>query len=421
MSELAPFEHALPPAAAGAVGIVRALAAAGQEALLAGGCVRDLLLGRAPQDYDVATDAPPERVCELFRPTRKVGAQFGVVLVKKRRRWIEVATFRADGPYLDGRRPATVTLTDARHDALRRDFTVNGMFLDPLAMNVIDYVGGRVDLEARVIRAIGDPAQRFNEDHLRLLRAVRFAARLDFPIESVTLAAIQSHASDLAQVAAERVREEFQKMFAHPARRRAWALLGECGLLPYLWSGAAWDAAQLRRVETLLGRLPAEAPFELALAVVLAWRPPTDIQRIARDLTLSNEQRETTAWLVAHQTDLDDPAAPSLGDFKRLMAGPAFPALQMLARARYEDMPDGAQRQAALARRAAAIRPEAVQPPPLVTGEDLLERGVEPGPVYREVLDALYTRQLEEVLQSRAAALRTLDELLAARGHNGAS
>ncbi len=421
MSELAPFNHELPPAAAGAVGIVRELAAAGHQALLAGGCVRDLLLGRAPQDYDVATDAPPERVCELFRPTREVGAQFGVVLVKKCRRWIEVATFRSDGPYLDGRRPATVTLTDARHDALRRDFTVNGMFLDPLEMKVIDYVGGRADLAARVIRAIGEPAQRFAEDHLRLLRAVRFAARLGFPIEPATLSAIQTHAPALTKVAAERVREEFQKMLAHPARQQAWTLLGECGLLPYLWPEAAWDAAHLRRVETLLGRLPAEAPFELGLAVLLAWRSPTDIRRIARDLTLSNEQRETTAWLVAHQTDLDDPAAPSLAEFKRLMAGPAFPALEMLAHVRYRDLPHGAERQAALAQRVAAIPPAAVQPPPLVTGEDLLERGVEPGPIYKEILDVLYTRQLEEALQSRAAALQALDEMLAARDHNTGS
>ncbi len=190
MTETFPLAGELPAESAGAVAIVRTLVAAGHRALLAGGCVRDLLLGSPPHDYDVATDAPPERVTTLFSNTRLVGAQFGVVLVKKKRRWIEVATFRTDDVYLDGRRPVRIALSDARHDALRRDFTVNGMFLDPLAREVIDYVGGRPDLAARVIRAIGAPAARFAEDHLRLLRAARFAARLDFALEPVTLAAV---------------------------------------------------------------------------------------------------------------------------------------------------------------------------------------------------------------------------------------
>ena len=244
MQEVYPFRGALPGAAAAAVATVRALANAGHQALLAGGCVRDLLLGQVPQDYDVATDARPERVVALFRATRQVGAQFGVVLVKKHHRWIEVATFRSDGPYLDGRRPVQVTLSDARHDALRRDFTVNGMFLDPLSLRVIDYVGGQPDLAACLIRAIGEPAARFDEDYLRLLRAVRFAARLGFSIEPATLASIREHAPTLASVAAERVREELEKMFAHPTRCQAWDLLGECGLRPFLWPRAGWTPAQ---------------------------------------------------------------------------------------------------------------------------------------------------------------------------------
>ncbi len=412
MNEVSAYQAELPAAAEGAVRIVHKLTAAGHQALLAGGCVRDLLLGLTPQDYDIATDALPEQVCELFRATRKVGAQFGVVLVKQRRRWIEVASFRTDGPYLDGRRPAEVQLTDARHDAFRRDFTVNGMFLDPLAMKVLDYVGGRTDLDARVIRAIGEPAARFDEDYLRLLRAVRFAARLDFPIEPVTLAAIRDHAPLLAKVAPERVRDELERMFSHPARRRAWVLLQECELLPYLWPQAEWNVEQIQRIDTLLRRLPTDAPFELALAVLLADHGRRKVHRIARELTLSNEGRDTTAWLTAHQADLDDPETPSLAEFKRLMAAPAFDALRMLVGVRYEDMPDGMQRRAVLDARVASIAPQTVQPAPFVTGDDLIQRGVAPGPAYKRILDELYTRQLDEVSTSREEALQTLDELL---------
>ena len=198
MSESFPLPAELPPDAGAAVAVVRRLAEAGHVALLAGGCVRDLLLGRPPQDYDVATDAPPERVQKLFRATRHVGAQFGVVLVRSQQRWIEVATFRVDGPYPDGRHPARVTFSTPREDARRRDFTVNGMFCNPLERTVIDYVGGRADLQARLIRAIGEPTDRFDEDHLRLLRAVRFAARLEFELEPLTLAAIRENAAKLS-------------------------------------------------------------------------------------------------------------------------------------------------------------------------------------------------------------------------------
>ena len=419
MSDVFPLEKSLPAAAEGAVAIVRRLVEAGHQALLAGGCVRDLLLGREPQDYDVATDALPERVCALFRATRRVGAQFGVVLVKLHRQWVEVATFRTDGPYLDGRRPSSVEPTDARHDALRRDFTVNGMFLDPLRMEAIDYVGGRADLEARIIRAIGQPAARFDEDYLRLLRAVRFAARLEFPIEPVTLAAMRSHAATLAQVAPERVREELERMLGHPNRKGAWRLLGECGLRAHLWPRAWWDDVSAARSEVLLGRLPREAPFELALAVLLADRGPDELERIARDLTLSNEQRETLIWFVGHQADLDDPQLPTLAGLKRLMAHPAFDALAMLARARYEDRPNSRERVVVLDGRLAVIPPECVQPPPLITGTDLMRQGLPPGPAYKEILDTLYTRQLEEEVCTRDDALAALMKLLAARGGEG--
>jgi len=416
MPAVYPLTSKLPAAAGEAVAIVRELAGAGHVAFLAGGCVRDLLLGQAPHDYDVATDAPPVRVRELFHATRLVGAQFGVVLVRRRRRWIEVATFRADGPYSDGRHPAEVRFTDAREDALRRDFTVNGMFLDPLENQVIDYVAGRADLEARLLRAIGQPAARFEEDHLRLLRAVRLAARLDFAIEPETFTAIRSHAAKLGLVAAERVREELEKTLQHPNRRRAFGLMRDVGLLAYLWAGAAWHDEQVAAADALLDRLPREVTFELAFAALVADRDVREVHEIARALAFSNEQRETTAWLVEHQADLDEPEALGLARLKRLMAGRAIGSLRQLAETRYAALPDGRQRASALAQRLAGIRPDAVQPPPLVTGDDLAARRVAPGPIYKELLDVLYTRQLEETLSSRADALAALDGLLRARG-----
>ena len=412
MSESFPLPAELPPAAVAAVAIVRRLAEAGHVALLAGGCVRDLLLGRSPNDYDVATDAPPDQVQKLFRATRHVGAQFGVVLVRSQRRWVEVATFRVDGPYPDGRHPARVTFSTPREDARRRDFTVNGMFCNPLQRTVIDYVGGRADLQARLIRAIGEPTDRFDEDHLRLLRAVRFAARLEFEFEPLTLAAIRENASKLYDVAAERVREELEKILLHQRRRRAFALLCETGLLPFLWPGATWSAEQIAATDTLLSRLPISATFELSFAALIADQTPAQVQKIARELAFSNRQRENVTWLVRHQTDLDDPSAITLSVLKRLMAHRAFTSLRQLTDVRHMAEPDGAQQSADLAARLAGIAPETIQPPPFVTGDDLAARGVAQGPIYGKILDALYTRQLEETLQSREEALAALEELL---------
>jgi poly(A) polymerase len=406
----------LPPDADAAVAIVRKLVAAGHTALLAGGCVRDLLLGHPPHDFDVATDARPEQIVELFRATRLVGAQFGVVLVRKSGRWVEVATFRWDGPYLDGRRPSRVVFSNAREDAQRRDFTVNGMFFDPLAGQVIDYVDGQPDLKAGLIRAIGEPEARFEEDHLRLLRAVRFAARLGFPIEPRTLAAMRAHAAELAQVAAERVRDELERMLSNANRARAFSLMHETGLLPYLWPGATWSPEQVEAAQRLLARLPAAAGFVLAFAALVVDRGVAQNHDIARVLTFSNDQREDLAWLVEHQADLDNPRVIALAKLKRLMARRAFPDLQCLALTRWTEDPSAAGWPGALQTRLAAIPPDAVQPPPLITGDDLTARGVPPGPVYKQILDALYTRQLDEELRAREPAVTALDDLLRQRG-----
>lgn len=411
-----PLESPLPPDARPALDIVRRLVEAGHQALLAGGCVRDLLLGRPPEDFDVATDALPETVVRLFRVTRQVGAQFGVVLVRQRGQWIEVATFRTDGPYEDGRRPASVTFTDAEHDALRRDFTINGMFLDPLERVIRDYVGGREDLRRRVVRAIGDPPQRFREDYLRILRAVRFAAGLDFAIEPQTFQAMRAAAANLPRVAPERVLQELVRMLEDPGRGVAVQLMIEAGLLGWLWPQADWSPERMRAAQRRVACLPREAGFVAALAMLLADRPAAEIEMISRHLTLSNEQRETVLWLVEHQAQLDEPAGLSPAGLKRLMAHPAFDELCGIARARWSELPDGAQRWETLRGRLAAIDPAAVRPPPLVTGDDLLARGVPPGPIYRRVLERLYERQLNEELRTREAALAELDHLLAQAG-----
>ncbi|MBN2446298.1 MAG: CCA tRNA nucleotidyltransferase [Phycisphaerae bacterium] len=412
MVHASPFKQQLPDAARPAVSIVRTLRDAGHAALLAGGCVRDLLLGSEPHDYDVATDALPDRVVTLFRATRKVGARFGVVLVRKQRCWVEVATFRADGEYIDGRRPVTVTFCDAEHDAARRDFTINGMFLDPLDAKLIDYVGGRADLERRVIRAIGDPAARFSEDYLRLLRAVRFTARLGFEMDAATKTALRAAAPRLSDVAAERVRDELERMLAHPNSLAAFELFADNDLLRHLWPGARWSTQQVDEARELLSRLPASAGFELSLAAMLAERGARAANKICRLLTCSNDQRATVAWLVEHQADLDDPYAPTLPELKRLLAHPAFALLRDMVAARHARLPDGVVRQGALRERIDAIDPVTIAPKPLISGDDLAALGASPGPIFKHILDELYARQLAESLTTREAALALAKELL---------
>lgn len=401
----------LPLAAGPALRVTEKLRQAGYEAFLAGGCVRDLLRGAVPQDYDVATSARPEEITHLFRRTREVGAQFGVVLVHMQRRWIEVATFRSDGEYRDGRRPERVEFTDAQHDALRRDFTINGMFLDPLSMEVIDYVGGREDLHARLVRAIGDPQLRFAEDHLRLIRAVRFAARLEYEIEPRTRAAMRSLADKLALVAPERVRDELEKMLTHPGRARAFLLLEETGLLPHLWPGAAWSAERIHRAGQLLKNLPTDAGFVASFCALVVGESQSELERIARHLAFSNQHRQGVRWVVAQVPEWPRPAEVSLAQLKRAMANPAWPALVDLLGAVYRTSGEPRLAQTLLDR-ARRIPRQDVAPAPLVSGQDLLNRGVPQGPAYKKLLDELYEEQLNECFASREMALRALDQKL---------
>ena len=254
--------------------VVRQLQEVGHVALFAGGCVRDKLMHKRPNDYDVATSAEPKQVVALFRRTQQVGAKFGVVLVRISRHPIEVATFRRDLDYHDGRRPTAVEFTDAREDAIRRDFTINGIFYDPIRRKVVDYVNGQVDIKAKIIRAIGEPSRRFAEDHLRLLRAIRFAAKLEFKIEPTTWSAMCANAAKIVDISPERIREELDAMLSHPSRARAFELIVKSGLLPHLWPQAKAICPSASQSHAIFSAMAPDASFELALAAILHTQPP---------------------------------------------------------------------------------------------------------------------------------------------------
>lgn len=395
-----------------ALAVTRRLRDNGHEALWAGGCVRDMLLNLEPTDIDVATNAHPERIVELFRRTRQVGAQFGVVLVKQGLHWIEVATFRSDVNYADGRRPERVVFTTAEQDAQRRDFTINGLFYDPIERRTIDYVGGQRDLAGRIVRAIGDPAQRFAEDHLRMLRAARFATRFGFEIEPATAAAIREHAARLTRISSERIREELEKMLVRSSRAPALRQIAELGLLPYLWTDARWSEDQLARAIRALDALPEQADFVLALAAMLLDLSPREARRVARDLRCSNEETSALAWLIEQVDALEHAEVLCLPEFKRLVASPRFDDLLALHAAVCDARGLAKDANLAARRRREAIPLDQITPPPFVTGDDLIATGLEPGPLFGNLLETLYDEQLDERLTSREQALDRLQALL---------
>ena len=390
---------------------IRRLRAAGHEALLAGGCVRDMLMGHRPADYDVATGATPEQVRELFRRVRMVGAQFGVAMVVRAGRAIEVATFRTDASYSDGRHPDAVRFTSAREDARRRDFTINGMFYDPLERRVVDYVGGQRDLAAGVVRAIGDPGRRFAEDHLRMLRAVRFATRFGFAIERSTAAAIRREAGAIRAISGERVREELEKMLSRPSAAEAAAALHGLGLmqavLPELFAREGdWPAAASR-----LGSVGRRGDAMLALGALLAGLPAAAIRRIVRRWGGANSLRDGLVWMAEHLDDWRElPEAPPAA-LKRLLARPHYARLEGLWRHEERSATGHLRRWRAIRRRVRGIDPAQVRPGPLVTGEDLLAMGMTEGPEIGRVLRAVYEAQLNEEIRSRAEGLRLAQQL----------
>ncbi|MBP7934480.1 MAG: CCA tRNA nucleotidyltransferase [Phycisphaerae bacterium] len=395
-----------------ALAVIGTLREHGHQALWAGGCVRDMLLGHPPHDIDVATDAPPPVICRLFPKTRKVGVQFGVVLVRQGPHWIETATFRTDLDYRDGRRPAQVVFTTAEQDARRRDFTMNGLFYDPVGKHVIDYVDGRRDIEAGIVRAIGDPEARFAEDHLRMLRAVRFATRFGFSIDPMTAGAICRLAERIRRISPERVREELEKMLVGSSRGHSVRLIAEVGLLPHLWPGSDWSSDRLDEAVRTLDALPEDADFVLSLASLLDRESHREAEGVAQALRCSNDQIEDVAWLVANRRRLADVEAMDSASFKKLAAHRRFSALLALHRAACKARHEPLTASEAARRRLEAIPPGQIAPPPLTTGQDLIDLGLEPGPRFKAILDQLYDAQLNGLIRDRVQALAHLGGII---------
>ncbi|NQU74749.1 MAG: CCA tRNA nucleotidyltransferase [Planctomycetes bacterium] len=396
-----------------AVWVIKRLRKAGFEALLAGGCVRDMLLGMRPSDYDVATSATPQQVGKLFGRVMMIGAKFGVAMVLRGGRTIEVATFRSDLSYTDGRRPTQVVFSSARQDALRRDFTINGMFLDPLDDRIIDYVDGQADLRGRLVRAIGAPGRRFGEDYLRMLRAARFAARLDFSVDPATARAIRRHAGKIASISGERIYEELEKMLGEPNGEQAMALVGRLGLAVPIFGKEL--AAQPRWAEAMerLERLAADRDVTLSLAAVLMGEDAEQVSRLTRWWGASNQVRKMLLWLTERPDAWSTAAELPLSALKRLMSNPAWTKLRKLWRV--EELRRTGRETASrkLTARTSRIAPEQVSPPPLITGGDLKAMGLGEGPRLGRLLRQLYELQLAEEIRTPAQAKSKARQLLA--------
>jgi len=384
-----------------AVEIVQKLRQNGHEAYLVGGCVRDMVLGIEPSDYDIATSAHPEQVIRIFPRTEAIGAQFGVVLVIYRGHPFEVATFRSDDAYVDGRRPTGVSFTNAEQDVLRRDFTINGLLYDPISKEIIDYVSGKQDIQDRVIRAIGDPRKRFEEDKLRVLRAVRFGARLGYSIAPDTWAAVCQMAPLIHQVSSERIREELVRILTEGEAARGVRMLEEAGLRHQILPEVHWSE-QLDRALRLLNR--GAAP-DFAMAVLLHETPPADVIRIVERLKFSRAEMQRTVSLVenlAKFAAVDQMSASALKRFFRL---DRFDDYLEFARIHAVAADHDLQQYQYAVARYQAWSPADIAPPPFISGEDLIAMGFEPGPLFKKILTQVEDEQLEGNIVSREQAL----------------
>lgn len=422
--------------------IVGTLRAAGHQAYLVGGCVRDLLLELPPKDFDVATDAPPERIIQLFPRSGCVGAHFGVVLVREDDAQVEVATFRSDHEYTDGRRPSSVRFEqDPREDVLRRDFTINGLLLDPEEEHVLDYVGGQDDLRRGVVRAIGEPEQRFREDHLRLLRAIRFAARFGFAIDPATLEAMRRNHSLIRTVSAERVRDELVRILTEGGARRGFELLNETGTLEDLLPEVAAMKGVAQPPEfhpegdvwvhtlLLLEKLNQASPA-LAWGALLhdVGKPPTFriAERIRFDghveegvrmaheilnrLRLPHKDVEQVEALVANHMRFKDVDRMKESTLKRFLRLPKFEEHLELHRLDCLSSHGRLDNYELVRRKLEELPEEELKPARLVTGTDLIAAGYSPGPRFSEILSAVEDAQLEGRVRTREDALAFVGE-----------
>jgi len=388
-----------------AIEVIGQLQQHGFQALLAGGCVRDMLLGRPAKDYDVATDALPADVIRLFRRTLKVGAKFGVVIVLIQGEQVEVATFRSEAGYEDGRHPTEVRFTSAAEDASRRDFTINGMFYDPLKEQVIDYVEGQADLARRIIRTIGDPQERFGEDYLRMLRAVRFSTGLGFAIEAGTYAAIGRNAASIVRISGERIAVELEGILVHPNRAAGTAMLLETGLAAAIFPG--FTGASAGRAVAVLKYLRKKVNFPLALATFFAGFPTDFATEKCETLKLSRRQDQHLEFLLSHRGRLLE-SEMSLAPLKKLLAKPYFWDLYELERAiqKAAGAKKGLASLCRLRRRIRNLGDVDVKPKPLLNGHDLMHLGAVPGPSLGQLAEELYIAQLEGEVQTKDQAER---------------
>ncbi len=431
-----------------AIGIVKRLREKNFSALFAGGCVRDMLMGSVPEDYDIATDARPDDVINIFERTVPVGIHYGVVLVIENGFEFEVATFRSDGTYTDGRHPDTVTFCDARGDALRRDFTINGMFYDPVDDKHFDYVGGREDMQARLIRAIGDPSERFNEDRLRMIRAVRFACRFDYNIEDQTAEAIKKLYEKILTVSMERTRDELRKILTGPNPHTGIKMMDDLNLLNeilpevtamkgvrqpenYHPEGDVFTHTLLTLSELADNRKAVDS-WELAMAVLLhdIGKPATfeiadrirfnnhdsvgaDMsEKICERLKMSNAEKERITWLVKMHLYLKHAQQMRISKLKRLFAHEGYPELAELYKvdslASTGDLEDYNFCQNMFEE----LQEEEIKPEPLINGNDLIAIGLKPGPIFSKILDAIKDEQLEQKITTKEEALKRAKELV---------
>jgi tRNA nucleotidyltransferase/poly(A) polymerase len=384
-----------------AIAIITELRGRGYKAYLVGGCVRDMVMGLEPADYDIATSARPEEIIKIFPRTESIGAQFGVVLVIHRGHPFEVATFRSDEAYVDGRRPTGVVFTDAKQDVLRRDFTINGLLYDPVTKEVIDYVEGQADIQAKLVRAIGDPQARFEEDKLRILRAVRFGARLGYEIESETWKAVCAMAGKIHQVSSERVREELSRILTEGQAARGFRLLDESGLRREILPEVDWTG-HIERSLKFLGR-GIEPDF--AMGVLLQNTAVSSVEKIVQRLKFSGAEMHHISALVGNLPQFSKVREMPVAGLKRFLRLNRFEDHIELARihrlAAGEDLGDV---NYILSRRAEWTAQD-IFPQPLVTGDDLIAMGFKPGPSFKEILTQVEEEQLEGRLTQRSQAL----------------
>lgn len=417
--------------------VARTLKEKGHVAYLAGGCVRDFLRGEIPKDYDIATTASPEEIEKLFSKTLPIGKQFGVVLVVCEGKSFEVATFRREGPYRNGRHPSEIAFTTPEEDARRRDFTVNGLFYDPFKKQVLDYVGGKEDIERRVIRAIGDPEIRFEEDKLRLLRAVRFAANLNFTIEKKTWETMQRYRAKIYEVSPERIRDELVKIFTREGAGRGLELLSSSGLLkeilPEIEAMKGMEQPPdfhpegdvFTHTKMLMERLKAP-PVVLAFAALLhdVGKPPTFQVRegrirfyehshvgaqmaeaILRRLRFSNDEIAAIATCVDNHMKFANVKDMREGKLKRFMSTVTFPEELELHRIDCESSHGLLDNYHFLKKKMEEFRKEELKPKPLLKGDDLLGLGLEAGPAMKPILEEAYELQLEKKIRNKEEAL----------------